>query len=87
MLGREGGMIASMWPPFSLGLGGRIGAGTQPLPWIHADDIVGLIRFGMESPSVNRAVLNGVAPQIVTNSEFTKVCAFILDKRIYIYLY
>lgn len=73
MLGREGGMIASMLPPFLLGLGGRIGSGQQPLPWIHADDIVGLIRFGIDTPTINRAVLNGVAPQIISNAEFTKV--------------
>lgn len=66
-------MIASMLPPFLLGLGGRVGTGTQPLPWIHADDIVGLIRFGIDTTTINRAVFNGVAPQIITNAEFTKV--------------
>lgn len=72
-MGREGGMIKSMLPPFLLGLGGRVGTGTQTWPWIHADDIVGLIRFGIDTPTINRAVLNGVAPQIITNAEFTKV--------------
>lgn len=73
VLGREGGMVASLWPPFKMGVGGRIGDGLQPLPWIHADDIVGLIRYAVETPAIRAAVLNGVAPELVTNAEFTKV--------------
>lgn len=75
VLGREGGMIASLLPPFRCGVGGRVGSGCQALPWIHADDIVGLIRFAIETPAIRLAVLNGVAPQIVTNAEFTRAFA------------
>lgn len=74
VLGREGGMVAALWPTFRLGLGGRVAGGEQPLPWIHADDIAGLVRHAVETPTMRLAVLNGVAPQIVTNAEFTKVC-------------
>lgn len=80
VLGRESGMIASLLPPFQWGVGGRVGNGCQPLPWIHADDIVGLIRFAVETPAIRMAVLNGVAPQIVTNGEFTKAFAHALRR-------
>lgn len=73
VLGREGGMVQSLWPAFWWGVGGRVGDGTQPLPWIHADDIVGVVRHAVETPSIQLAVLNGVAPQCITNAEFTKV--------------
>lgn len=72
VLGREGGMIKSMLLPFCLGLGGQINPGTQPLPWIHVDDMCSLIRFCIESKDAH-GILNGVAPDIITNAQFTKV--------------
>lgn len=74
VLGREGGMIASLILPFWFGFGGPVGAGKQALPWIHVDDLCNLIKFSIENPKVE-GVLNGVAPQIVTNGEFSKAFA------------
>src|SRR5690606_33293626 len=45
VLGRDGGALERMLPPFRLGLGGPFGSGRQWVPWIHVDDVVGLIRF------------------------------------------
>ncbi len=72
VLGRTGGMIKSLYLPFFLGVGGPVLPGSQPLPWIHITDICNLIQFCIEE---NRAkdVINGVAPQIVTNRDFSKV--------------
>lgn len=72
VLGRWGGMIKNMFVPFYLGFGGRIGDGSQYLPWIHIDDLTRLIQFAIENDSVS-GILNGVAPQIITNEQFTKV--------------
>jgi uncharacterized protein (TIGR01777 family) len=69
VLGREGGMIQSLFMPFFMGVGGPVASGTQPLPWIHIDDLCHLIKFSIENPKVE-GVLNGVAPQIITNKEF-----------------
>lgn len=71
VLGRWGGMIKNMFLPFFLGLGGRIGSGKQYLPWIHIDDLTRLIQFAIENESVT-GVLNGVAPQVITNDIFTQ---------------
>lgn len=71
VLGRDGGMIQNLYLPFYLGLGGPIGKGTQPLPWIHIDDLCRLIQFAIEKETVT-GVLNGTAPDIVTNLEFSK---------------
>ncbi|XP_069701637.1 epimerase family protein SDR39U1 [Periplaneta americana] len=71
VLGRRGGMIKQLFLPFYLGLGGPVGKGNQYMPWIHIHDLTSLLLFAIENENV-RGVLNGVAPQIVTNRQFTK---------------
>ncbi|CAH0584274.1 unnamed protein product [Chrysodeixis includens] len=71
VLGRWGGMIKNMFMPFYLGLGGRIGTGKQYLPWIHIDDLTRLILFAIENENV-KGILNGVAPDVITNDDFTQ---------------
>ena len=48
-----------------------IGSGKQYFPWIHIDDMTGIITHALENDHVT-GVLNGVAPEIVTNERFTK---------------
>lgn len=79
VLGRTGGMIQQMFLPFYFGLGGPIGSGKQPLPWIHVKDLCNLFVFAIENPKVD-GVLNGVAPQIITNEDFTKTFAQVLGR-------
>lgn len=70
VLGRGGGALEKMLPPFRLGLGGRLGRGRQWMSWIHIDDIVGLLAHAVENHAV-RGTVNGVAPEPVTNADFT----------------
>lgn len=70
VLGRGGGALEKMRLPFKLGLGGPLGDGTQPFPWIHIEDEVGAILFALDTPSLSGPV-NLVAPQAATNAEFT----------------
>lgn len=72
MIGREGGMIKSIMLPFQLGLGGPMGTGSQILPWIHIEDLCRLIQHCIENEKSSGPV-NGVAPEIVTNGQFSKV--------------
>uniref|UniRef100_A0A182N0Y1 DUF1731 domain-containing protein n=1 Tax=Anopheles dirus TaxID=7168 RepID=A0A182N0Y1_9DIPT len=74
VLGREGGMVRSLIVPFWCGLGGPVGDGRHDLPWVHADDLCALIRFAIERPDVS-GVLNGVAPALATNADFTAAFA------------
>ncbi len=74
VLGREGGALKQMLPAFRLGIGGKFGNGRQWMPWIHLDDLVELLIFSAENPSVE-GPLNGSAPRPVTNAEFTRVLA------------
>lgn len=76
VLGRDGGAMKQMLLPFWLGLGGTLGSGRQPFPWIHVSDLAGIIAQALENPadapSPTPQVLNGVAPALNTNYEFTK---------------
>lgn len=74
VLGREGGALPKMLPPFRAGLGGRLGSGRQWVSWIHVEDLVNLFLFALANPEVE-GPLNAVAPVPVTNEEFTKALA------------
>lgn len=67
-------MVKQLYWPFYFGLGGPVGSGKQYMPWIHIDDIVGIFTHSIESDNV-QGVLNGVAPQTITNGEFSKELA------------
>lgn len=71
VLGKGGGALEKMVPPFRLGLGGRLGRGTQWMSWIHLDDLVDLV-VAMLNQAVSGPV-NATAPFPVTNLEFTRV--------------
>ena len=77
--GRDGGMIQSMIYPFAFGVGGPVGSGKQWFPWIHVDDVAGIITHAIENGNV-KGVLNAVAPQTVTNAEFSKTFAKALNR-------
>jgi uncharacterized protein len=64
---------------FRLGIGGRLGSGRQWLSWISLDDVAGaylhaLTRQDLEGP------VNAVAPNPVTNAEFTATLARVLRR-------
>jgi uncharacterized protein (TIGR01777 family) len=71
VLGKTGGVLASMLVPFSYGLGGRLGHGRQWMSWIHIDDVVGIILEIIKNEKVSGPV-NLTAPNPVSNTEFTK---------------
>jgi hypothetical protein len=60
-----------MLPPFRLGLGGMVGSGRQYMSWIALDDVVGAIQHAIVTDTL-QGPTNAVAPQAVTNQEFTK---------------
>ena len=66
-----GGALARMLPPFKLGVGGPVAGGDQYMPWIHADDLVGIYLAAIDD-ATGRAPVNGSAPEPVTNKAFSK---------------
>lgn len=77
VLGPGGGVLGKMYRPFSLGLGGRIGSGRQPVSFIHIDDLLAAVQHIIEQPGI-RGVVNAVAPVPSTNAEFTDKLAKVL---------
>lgn len=83
VLSPTGGALEKMLPPFRFGLGGRLGTGRQWFPWIHIDDIVGLFEFALLNESVH-GPLNGVAPEVLTNDQFTHRLAKALHRPVFL---
>jgi uncharacterized protein (TIGR01777 family) len=79
VLSAEGGALRQMLPPFRFGLGGRIGDGRQYWSWIALPDLVRAVLFAVENESLCGAV-NAVAPEAVTNAEFTHVLGRVLRR-------
>ena len=71
VLGKDGGALQKMLLPFKLFLGGPVGQGTQPVSWIHVEDLGRLIATILRQPSYNGAV-NAAAPHPVTMREFCR---------------
>lgn len=71
VLDRGGGALAKMLPAFRLGAGGRLGSGRHWFPWIHREDIVGVVEWLLGQPAASGAY-NCSAPNPVTNAEFTR---------------
>lgn len=66
VLGRTGGMIKQTFLPFYFGVGGPLGSGTQPMPWIHIKDLVNLFISALKNENM-KGVYNGVAPEVTEN--------------------
>lgn len=74
VLARKGGSFRLLRLPYRLFVGGRMGSGTQGLPWIHIDDMVSLILFCLDREDISGPV-NAVAPDPVNNDQFGRTLA------------
>lgn len=72
------GLLEPILPLFKLGLGGRIGDGSQWMSWIAIDDHVAAMLHLMDSD--RSGPVNLTAPNPVTNLEFTKVLGAALGR-------
>ena len=79
VLSPAGGPLAKMLTPFRLGLGGVVGTGKQYMSWIALDDVLGAIQHAL-SPEALQGPVNVVAPQAVTNREFTTTLGKVLRR-------
>ena len=70
VLSPEGGALKKLLPVFRWGMGGRLGRGVQYMSWISLEDAVRAIVRAIRDVSLEGA-LNVVAPEPVTNREFT----------------
>ena len=74
-----GGMLNKLTPLFRLGAGGRLGNGNQYMSWIAIDDLLGVLLESITNERLHGPV-NAVAPNPVTNREFTSIVANVLRR-------
>lgn len=79
VIARDGGALATMLPPFKMGLGGSIGNGNQFMSWIDIDDAAQSILRCAQDDSIKGPV-NIVAPYPVTNNEYTKALGSVISR-------
>ena len=79
ILDSDGGALAKMLTPFRMGIGGKVGDGKQWMSWITLEDVVAALRFLIADESISGPV-NVVAPNPVTNAEFTRTLGRTLSR-------
>ena len=75
----SGRRFSKMLTPFRMGIGGKIGDGKQWMSWIALDDVVAALKFLIADKSISGPV-NVVAPNPVTNAEFTRTLGRTLSR-------
>jgi len=73
-IGEGRGFLPIIRLPFCLGLGPVIGHGRQPFPWIHIDDMIGVLIHLIDHPQL-AGRFNAVAPGVVPHETFIRAFA------------
>ncbi|MGA0601368.1 TIGR01777 family oxidoreductase [Caulobacter sp. KR2-114] len=73
-IGEGRGFLPIIRLPFCLGLGAVIGSGRQPFPWIHVNDMTGILLHLIDRPDL-AGRFNAVAPGIVPHETFIRAFA------------
>jgi uncharacterized protein len=82
----HGGALPMMLLPIKSGLGGRLGTGKQVMSWIHLQDLLKAMahishkHFSGENRHENFSAINFTSPQAVTQTEFSKTAAGLLNR-------
>ncbi|MBU2525003.1 MAG: TIGR01777 family oxidoreductase [Bacteroidetes bacterium] len=82
VLSENGGALAQMVKPISIGLGAVLGNGNQWMSWIHIEDLAGI--FIKLTEDRKEGVYNGVAPNPVTQKQMTYTIAKYLGRKIFL---
>lgn len=79
VLSTEGGLLGRMVPPFKLGMGAKVGDGSQWMSWIHIEDLIAIMLSLLRNDQMS-GPYNVTAPHPVTNAEFTRTLAAVLHR-------
>jgi uncharacterized protein len=79
VIGPDGGALARLAPIFRLGIGGKLGSGAQWMSWVSEADAVAAALFALDHQEIAGS-FNTVAPNPVTNAEFTRDLAHALHR-------
>ncbi len=81
----HGGALGKQLLPFKLCAGAVLGSGKQWLPWITIGDIIGATCHCLKTVAV-RGPVNMVAPNPVTNRDFTRTLSRVLRRPAFLWL-
>jgi uncharacterized protein (TIGR01777 family) len=79
ILGKNGGAMSKMIPPFKMFVGGPLGNGNQWFPWLHLDDLMSAVEFVLDHQEVS-GPLNFCGPNPVRNRELAQALGEVLGR-------
>ncbi len=79
VLDKSEGALPKLLSSFRIFIGGPLGTGKQWYPWIHIDDISGMIAWIIENENA-RGVFNMASPNPVTMNEFSKILGEVMNR-------
>jgi len=82
VLSKKDGALPKLVKPMKLGLGAGFGSGQYWQSWIHINDLSRLFVYVLNHHL--KGVYNAVAPNPVVNQEFTRLCAQVLEKPLFL---
>ena len=85
ILAKKGGLFPLMALPVRLFFGGKLGDGSQAMPWIHLADQIRAMEFLLTKES-SREAYNLIAPTPTSNSEFMRAVARALHRPFWFHL-
>lgn len=78
-VGRGGGALEKMALPFRMFAGGHIGSGNQWVPWVHVEDVAGLVMFALNNAGAP-SVMNVCAPEPVQLKTFCRELGRVMNR-------
>lgn len=82
VIGRDDEFLSRMLPVFRAFLGGVVGSGDQWIPWIHREDVAGIVAFALDHADISGPV-NVTAPEPVTMRRFAHTLGEVLDRPVW----
>jgi len=79
VLTKHGGALEKMLIPIKFGIGSALGNGKQYVPWIHINDLCNIYIKAIQDVNI-KGPHNAVAPEYITNIEFTRALAKSVNK-------
>lgn len=79
VLSFQAGALQRLAMPFRFYVGGPMGSGGQPFSWVHPADIIGAVRFLLETPSAAGA-FNLTTPQPDTSASFARALGIVMQR-------
>jgi uncharacterized protein len=83
VLAKEGGALQKIMQPIQFFAGSPLGSGKQYMSWIHIKDMAHMLIYALENESI-QGIYNAVGNSPVTNADFTKAVAKVMDKPLFL---